>query len=70
MQRLARLAELGSAGDEVDGVVAVAPVRRAPPRRHKSAIAEQTQVVGHQVLGLAEQQRQLLDRPIAAHQLA
>ena len=65
-----RAAECDAAGGEIDRVVAVAPVGRASARRHESSVAEQAQVVRHQVLGLVEQDRQLLDGPVALHQLS
>ena len=58
-----------AAGDEVDGVVAVAAVRRAAASGHEAAVAEMAQVVRHQALRLVDQRHQLRHGPIAAHQL-
>ena len=63
LQRLA-------AGEEVDGVVAVAAIRRAASRRHEPTFAEQAQVVGHQALRLVDQHHQLPHGPIALHELS
>ena len=62
--RLERLA----AGDQVDGVVAVAAVRRAAADRHQAAVAQQSQVIRDQALRFVDQRRQLRHRPITAHQ--
>ena len=58
------------AGGEVDGVVAVAAVRRTMTGGHEPTIAELTQVVRHQALRLVDQLHQLPDGPIALHQLS
>ena len=70
MQRTARGLQRLPAGGEVDGVVAVAAVRRTATRRHEPTVAELTQVVRHQALRLVDQHRQLPDGPIALHQLS
>ncbi len=70
MQRCARRLQRSPAGIEVDRVVAVATVGRAPMRRHQPTVAKQAQVIRHQILRLADERDQLLHGPIALHQLA
>ena len=57
-------------GDEIDRVVAVAPVGRTTVRGHQATFPQQPQVVGDQVLRFADDHAQLLHGPIAAHELA
>src|SRR5437667_283660 len=70
VERAARGLQLVAASLEIDRVVAVAPVRRAPPRGHEATLAEPAKVVRDQVLRFAEQLGQLPHGPIALHELA
>ena len=70
MQRTACVLQRQLAGGQVDGVVGVAAVRRAPACGHEPTVAELTQVVRHQALRLVDQRRQLPDGAIALHQFS
>jgi hypothetical protein len=59
-----------TAARQVDAVVRIPAVRRAAPHGHQPAIAQPGQVIGDQVLRLAEQGCQLADLPVTAGQLA
>jgi hypothetical protein len=65
MQRATCRLELVSAAREVDRVVRVASVGRAPTRRDEPTVAELAQVVRDEILRLVDEFRELSDRPVA-----
>jgi RimJ/RimL family protein N-acetyltransferase len=58
-----------TAARQIKAVIRVPAVRRAAPHPHQPASTQPAQVVGDQVLRLAEQDRQLTDLPVTAGQL-
>jgi len=70
MQSSAGGVEFTLAGGEIDGVVRVAPVRRATAREHESSVAKLAEVIGDETLGLIDELGQFRHGPVAADQLA
>ena len=62
--------ELTLAGDEIDGVVGISPVRRAATREHESTVAKLAEVIRDETLRLVDEFRQLRHRSVAPDQLA
>ena len=63
MQPARRRAEQLTAAHQIDPVVHVTSVSRAPPGGHDPPLAQLAQVIRDQVLGFAEQRDQLADPP-------
>jgi hypothetical protein len=70
MQGTSQRLELLPAPDEIDRVVAVPSISRAPTHAHEAPRSQQTEVVRHQALPLTEEVRQLADRAVADRELA
>lgn len=69
MQRRTGCPEQLATVEEVQPVVGVPTVGRASAGGNEAGVAQLSQVVGDEVLGLSEQLRQLTYPPIAAGQL-
>ena len=70
MERLSGRGEQISAAVEVEAVVDVAPVGRAPARRDDCGCAQLAQVIRDQTLRLLEPAAQLSDPTVTLRQLA
>src|SRR5262245_44600678 len=62
--------QLRATAAEIDRVVAVASVGTAATGRDETTVAQEAQVVRHEVLRLADELRQLAHRAVALHELA